>query len=617
MSSYWQHTLERRISRRRTLVAGAGLAASTMFVLACGSGGENTGVTGSTGTTGSTGSTGAGDSPSLLTRPVDSADQAKRGGTFRYFSPVEMPNLDPIVAAASGYIRNRIYQKLVMPEAGYLQPALVGAVVPDAVEGWEAADGGTKIIFKLRANNHYDPRPPTSGRLVTTDDVLFTFERVEADSGRRADLFQNANADAPIISFSATDDRTFVLDLAYPDFGLLANLGTQNSGFPADILPREGETDAVNLRAEPRGSGPYFISRHDPSARIEFERNPGYYDDKQPYIDRIELPIITEYAARLAQFKAGNLLTMPVNAIDILPTKRALPELNLYEAEVVSANNNRFLWGWQEGSPFLDERVRQAFAYAIDRSLFIDALYNVGEFEKEGLAAETRYNSSSILASFDGFWLDPQSSEFGPNGKFFQHNLEEARALLSAAGYADGITADGVHEGGGRVDARPIEAIIGMVRDVGINLTLKPIESRSEFFSQYLFEGRGRFDGVAFGAGTSGADPGNQLYAIYHTRGSMFSGFDEAGTSAAGGDARVSDLVTKIRQEYDLETRWVLAHELQQYEAEKQYNPLFPGGARGFALAWPALANYGTWQVGQWDALERTWWIDETKAPLV
>ena len=66
---------------------------------------------------------------------------------------------------------------------------------------------------------------------------------------------------------------------------------------------------------------------------------------------------------------------------------------------------------------------------------FIDALYNVSRFKADGLPVETAWHTC-LNQSFRGFWLDPKSKEFGPNAKYFQHDLAEAKKLLSAAGYA-------------------------------------------------------------------------------------------------------------------------------------------------------------------------------------
>ena len=73
-----------------------------------------------------------------------------------------------------------------------------------------------------------------------------------------------------------------------------------------------------------------------------------------------------------------------------------------------------------------------------DRDLCIDAFYNVDEFEAEGLPVETRWNTD-CRATGTGWWLDPQGKDFGPNAKYFKHNVAEAKKLLAAAGFANGF----------------------------------------------------------------------------------------------------------------------------------------------------------------------------------
>ena len=84
--------------------------------------------------------------------------------------------------------------------------------------------------------------------------------------------------------------------------------------------------------------------------------------------------------------------------------------------------------------------VRQAISMGIDREAWINALFNIDGFERDGLPVESKWNSH-LLAIWENpqYWLDPKGKEFGENAKYFQYNPEEAKALLKAAGHGDGM----------------------------------------------------------------------------------------------------------------------------------------------------------------------------------
>src|SRR5690606_18435193 len=96
-------------------------------------------------------------------------------------------------------------------------------------------------------------------------------------------------------------------------------------------------------------------------------------------------------------------------------------------------------FGYKPGSVFLDERMRQAFSMTQDRELFSEVWFNVPDFESNGLPVRTVWNTSVPGDEFTGWFLDPQGSEFGENAKFYHLNLEEAKKLMAAAGYPDGV----------------------------------------------------------------------------------------------------------------------------------------------------------------------------------
>src|SRR5439155_1648998 len=128
----------------------------------------------------------------------------------------------------------------------------------------------------------------------------------------------------------------------------------------------------VDLRGATRGSGPFYLE-YEPSSRLVWKRNPGFFDHDHPLIDVVERPIITETAAGLAQFRTGNVWLFPVPPEDVLRTKQEVSDLLMIQGDMGNVGFAA-MYGWEEGSksPFRDERVRQAWSMSWDRDLFLD-----------------------------------------------------------------------------------------------------------------------------------------------------------------------------------------------------------------------------------------------------
>ena len=105
-TNYWSGAFRSRLSRRRALaVTGAG-ALSAALLAACGSSGSKSG---------------GGDKSSLLSQPVDTTKQAKRGGTSKWLFTSENATLDIHVAGAPlNTPRCMVYSDLIMSKPGYL-----------------------------------------------------------------------------------------------------------------------------------------------------------------------------------------------------------------------------------------------------------------------------------------------------------------------------------------------------------------------------------------------------------------------------------------------------------------------------------------------------------------
>jgi ABC-type transport system substrate-binding protein len=310
---------------------------------------------------------------------------------------------------------------------------------------------------------------------------------------------------------------------------------------------------------------------------------------------------------------------------EVVSLKRDLPQLNLYPADFV-ATGNRLIFGWRNAA-VRDERVRQAISMSHDRDLWIDVWNNAKQFEADGLPIQRRWYSPfpSVSENYDGWRLEPRDEkDFGPNAKFYRHDIAEAKKLLAAAGFPNGLDLTSTYITGTQygVDfARQVEVRQGFNSEIGIRFTNVLIDYQTEFIPRYR-DSNGDFDGVAYRSGppaTSG-DPVAQMHYWYHSKaGASFFGFDAGGKGDRSGDPYVDTTIEKAQREPDTEKRKALIVELVRYLGGKQYSIQGVSGGSSFDMAWPAVQNFRAFLGGSANSQRVSnthWWLDPTKAPL-
>jgi peptide/nickel transport system substrate-binding protein len=616
--SYWTHFTSKRINRRRALI-GTSAAAAAAFLAACGS------------DTGSSEPGGKKDASGLVTQPDDTSKTARRGGVFKWAQSSEPNHFDGGIQgqAQLNVFNGLAYGSLVQNKPGYKEPASNTETVPDLAESWEFSADKTQVTFKLRQGVKWHNKPPVNGRLFDSTDVANNWKRFEAKSPEGALMSKAKSPNGIVESVTAPDPRTVVYKLASPASFFMQRLGTMTTGLAGTVLPREAD-NGFDPRTEQIGTGGFVLDKYSPSVSLIYKRNTDYWNKQEPYIDTLEIPIVSQYPALLSQLQAANIYVLPGAGVlqqDVLTTKRATSALAMYPETPSTANPSAMIgFGWlpygpYQKSPFLDMRVRQAVAYSQDRDAFIDAFSNVSQYESEGIPVETYYYTS--MAYLPGVWLDPRSKEFGPNGQYYSFKPAESKKLLSAAGFAGGIEVESKFINGtqfGTDHQRQVEVLDGWARDVGFKITAKPIDYNIEYLPQ-IVTAQGKFTGWAyrFGATTSG-DPVDYFVWRYWSKAGATSGalgFDVNGRGDQSGDPEVDSLIEKAVAELEPAKRNTLLHDLQRHLGKTQYGVTRPGTATQFRLAWPVVGNY---QVFQGDSRNTsgtyTWWVDDTKAPL-
>jgi peptide/nickel transport system substrate-binding protein len=375
------------------------------------------------------------------------ARTGKRGGRLHVYGAAAVPNLDPTISGHSIQTHFRIslvYNRLMrmVPTGNGLKME----IVPDLAESYRMAPDGLTWTFYLRKGVKWANVPPMKGREVTSDDVLYTFQR------GRSEIASDAARYEMIAAVEAVDKHTVRFKLKHVDATFLFNM----AGEPSWIIPREVVDQKKDLKNWGAGTGPFIMTKWEPSTGGWYDRNPDSYQAGDVSIDGIDYLLILDKAAAISAFRAGQLDVLGAPCMHVLTKsdKNAIVKSNP-GVEVRDFSYNGLAAGlvFKAGvKPFDDLRVRQAVNHAIDRDAVIAAM-------AEGEGVYTGTYPHKVYADF-AFSQDElrQYQRFDP---------KLSKRLLAEAGYPNGFTTKILW----RTDYRQVlDIVMAMLKDVGIIL---------------------------------------------------------------------------------------------------------------------------------------------------
>jgi ABC-type transport system substrate-binding protein len=612
MSNYWSGVLQSRYSRRRALAGSAGIALGAAVLAACG-GGES--------------SSSSGGASGLISKPEDTTKQAVRGGILPDMQYSDLAGFDPQQGTViAGYgIFWACCSHFVRVKPGIYPNESDAEALPDMAESWEWSPDRLTLTMKLRQGAGWAPQAPVNGRPVMIEDIAYTVQRYERVGDARSTYFNSLNPDAPILNMTTPDSRTFVFKLAYPFTPMLANFGYVAKTIK--LMPVEADSK-YDPRTTLMSAAHFYVDKYEPSVGIDLKRNPNYYLKDVPFLDGVSRPFVTEYATQMAQFKTGNILGLgtflgsrAVRGEDVLQTKRDVPALKVYESPVAGTINAFFGFKPQpaEKTPFRDVRVRQAWSMAMDRDAWINVMNNVDGFAAEGYPVKTLWGTH-LDTYASGWYLDPHDKKFGPNAKYFFQDVAEAKKLLAAAGFPNGLTVTHTYAPGVN-DAiiRGVPIVSQMAAEAGFKVQDNVVNDAE--VARTIRDARGNFEGLGTYSPSGRSRDPLELTSDWYLKtpsGAGFLGFDAAGRGDFSGDPKLEAIILNARKETDTEKRQAAAHEFQRYLAEQMYSFGYPGGASGFNMAWPALKNFGVYTTPESFVEDDSclhYWIDKTLPP--
>jgi peptide/nickel transport system substrate-binding protein len=482
------------------------------------------------------------------------------GGTLRAGMQTDPVGLDPHVsnATATRNMLENTYDTLVMFNSSL-------EIVPGLAESWEASADALQWTFTLREATWHDGEPVTAG------DVKFSIERIKdpAIASPRAGNF------AVVESIEAPDDRTVVMTLSEPFTPLLAYLAASlNVIVPQHVVEANGGT----LQEVVVGSGPFRFVEYLPQTRLVLEKFDGYWGvdeagNQLPYLDGITFTFYPDPTARTTAILTGDVDWIEyVPAVDV-PTLQADPSV---EVSGGLAANYRSVFFNAAVAPFDDHRVRQAFAYAIDKQQVVDlALFGTG-----GVVAEGTTIPGGNFYAVDATPYD-------------ERNVERARELLAEAGYPDGFEFDLYITSTYDFLRDPAEIVQSNLADIGVTANIV-LEDWSIFLPNFLAK-----DYTAAISGTSGqTDPDMFLYTTFHSTSS--------GNYMNFANAELDELLARGRQEPDPDVRRQIYLEAQEIVLE-QSPQVFLFHSAQYSANRPNVENYTHFPNGSYLSFRTTW----------
>ncbi|CAN5750076.1 ABC transporter substrate-binding protein [soil metagenome] len=440
-------------------------------------------------------------------------------------------------------------------------------IIPALATSWQAIDP-KRWRFELRRGVVFQDGSP-----FTADDVVFSILRAQQPSSQLN--FYAGPLGTPV----KIDDHTVELRQERVDPILLQHLsGVMIMSRAWAAAHRAERVPSFNAREEAfssrntNGTGRYRLVQREPGIRTVLERNPAWWGQFEGNVQKVVFTPIANDASRTAALLAGGVDFVNDVAVQDLERVRADASLRL----TVAPENRLIFLGfdlWREESPYVgvkgrnplqDQRVREAFSYAIDTEALKARIMR-------GYSAPAR----CMAVAPAGCMADKLDVPLRPD-------VTRARRLMAEAGYAQGfdLTLDCPNDRYVNDQAICV-ALVGMLARIEVRLKVDA-RPKSLFFPKIQSNDTSFF---LLGWAGSFADAQPVLDPLLHSR-------DDAAGKGAGNFGRIADpvldrLIDAAGTEADPARRAGLIGDAQRRAAEQfYYLPLHRQ-----TLFWAARAN--------------------------
>jgi peptide/nickel transport system substrate-binding protein len=318
---------------------------------------------------------------------------------------------------------------------------------PRLATSWEPSADGLSLTLKLRDGVTFH-----DGRAFTSADVAFSIATYASPDWNG----QLRSTAAAITSVDSSDPKTAVLHFEHP----LGNIFDLLDTIP---IVDSGSLDKLKTGEAFVGTGPFKLTEWVPNSKLTFVKNPNYWQSDRPYVDGVDVTIISDAKALLAAVKAGQIdFANGLSNRDI----ETLTADGKFNAIVLEGAEQQLYVGANVSVPGLqDVPIRQAIAYAVDRDRIVtEVLRSVGysinlPWPKYSLAYDEAAN------------------------KTYARNVDKAKQLVAGLGAIP--TFPLTYIAGNPLAEATATIVQANLAEVGITVTLDP-QDNAQFVKQLI-----------------------------------------------------------------------------------------------------------------------------------
>ncbi|MFE9536041.1 ABC transporter substrate-binding protein [Streptomyces sp. NPDC006691] len=402
----------------------------------------------------------------------------QKGGTLSVLDNEAQTDFDParLYTSGGGNLPSLVFRTLTTRKRA--SGAEGTKVVPDlATDTGRPNADATVWTYTLKDGLTYEDGSP-----ITTADIKYGIERsfaAELSGGApylRDWLVGGAKYTGPykdggkgLDSIETPDAKTIVFHLNKPE-GEFPFLATQTQFAP---VPK-AKDNGTKYEEHPVSSGPYKVVKNENDGEhLVLERNPNWSEATDP--ERKAYPDTIDVRSGLDQA----VINQRLSASQGPDAAAVTTDTNLGPAELAKVSSDKQLaarvgtghFGYTNYiafnpnvKPFDNPKVRQAIAYAVDRSSAVNAVGGSSLAEP----------ATTFLPNQKAFGYTP----YDPFPAGASGNADKARELLKEAGYADGLTVTLTHSNakGGPRGPEVATALQDALKKAGITVKLQGLE---------------------------------------------------------------------------------------------------------------------------------------------